>query len=209
MTQELKKVTIDNVKTVHEGKFISMKEATYTREGCQPAVWEYKKVKNDSVHIIVYVKDTKSFLFVQQVRIPLLEREIIEDGITIECCAGVIDKYEDADDIMSRILKVAKDEIREELGFNVIDENIKYLSPIVTVEGSIKHTCFATVESTDCIGQSLGETEDIRVIEVKLENLYKLTKVKNVDLITYAMINMILLDLLADREVEDIETSRK
>ena len=204
MTKELKKVTLDSVKTVHEGKFMAMKEATYTREGCEPAVWEYKHVTHDSVHVLVYNKDKGTFLFVEQVRIPLLERDIVENGITVECCAGIIDKYEDIDNIIDRAKEIAVDEIREELGYKVEGQAIKYIKPVITPEGAIKHLCFAIVTEEGNVGQSEGATEDIKIREVPMNKLYDLTCTENIDLITYSLTNMILLDSVAGSNMDEL-----
>lgn len=168
----LKQVKITGEYKNDKPQFLKPVLITYNRDGSESS-WEMLK-QHDSVHIIVQNITSYETLFVKQVRIPVLVNNPYTTGETVECCAGIIDKYSDELDPAERAKKIAIDEIREELGYDmpsIMLEPIKVLNSSVGTSGSKCHTFYAEVTDEMYIGQQLSLDEDIEVISIPTDEL--------------------------------------
>lgn len=121
--------------------------------------------RGDAAAILVFNRETRSVILVEQFRYPTYERG---DGWIIEVMAGIVDKDENPED-------TARREALEEIGFQV-----RELTPIATVylsPGGSSERIFlyyAEVENADRVSDGGGletEHEDIRILELSLQEL--------------------------------------
>jgi len=107
-----------------DSKFISTALATYKQNGIKKN-WEIVQA-HDSVAILIYHKEYKSFILVKQFRPPVYLNN--RDGMTVELCAGIVDKEH-------TLVQIAKEEIEEECGYDVALENIERITSFHTSVG--------------------------------------------------------------------------
>ena len=81
-------------------KFISTSFATYEQDGIEKS-WEIVEA-HDSVAILIYHKEKKSFVLVKQFRPAVYLNN--DNGMTVELCAGIVDKK-------LSLAEIAKEEI--------------------------------------------------------------------------------------------------
>jgi UDP-sugar diphosphatase len=146
-----------------EPNFVKAALVTYKQNGIEKS-WEIIESHN-SVAILIYHKKRKSFVLVKQFRPPVYHRN--GDGMTIELCAGLIDKEKSLE-------QIAKEEIEEECGFSVpiekIDRITKVLSAVGT-SGSEQVIYYAEVDESMRVSEGGGiDDEQIEVIEVPLKD---------------------------------------
>lgn len=168
----LKPVTVKEYKTLEKPEFIKTQLVVAERDG-QEFSWEMAK-QHDSVHILVINTDNESVLLVKQVRIPVLVNNPGTTGEMIECCAGIVDKYESIEDPIERATKIAIEEVREEMGFAITEDNIEFIKKVygsVGTGGTSQYIFIAEVENGQYIGQQLTFDEDIEVVEVPIDKL--------------------------------------
>jgi len=91
-----------------EPKFINTSLATYEQNGVKKS-WEVVQA-HDSVAILIYHKEKDAFVLVEQFRPAVYLNN--NDGLTIELCAGIVDKN-------LSLEQIAKEEIEEECGYEV------------------------------------------------------------------------------------------
>ncbi len=152
-----------SVKPLKDGKYISPKFATFTLNGEQKD-WELLKVGN-SVAILIYNKDSNSFVCVKQFRPAVYFNHKID--YTIELCAGLLDKD-------CSIEQIAKEEILEECGFDVEVDSLEYLTSFYTCvghAGSKQHLYFVEVDESKRVngGGGVEGEEMIEVIEIPIK----------------------------------------
>lgn len=157
--------------------YIKPKRFSY-ESGGKPYTWDFIEVK-DSVSILLYHRDLKSFIFVRQFRIPLWYHQKNDInykqnesmGYTIELCSGLVDKNLSLEDI-------AREECEEELGYSPKD--LEKIGDFYTGFGSgvSKQTFyFAVVDESDKISNGGGiDGEQIESIFVKIENFENFIK---------------------------------
>ena len=146
-----------------EGKYISPKLARYKLNG-EDRDWELLKIGN-SVAILLYNKDSNSFVCVKQFRPAVYLNHNIT--YTIELCAGLLDKD-------CSIEQTAKEEILEECGFDIPVESLEKLSSFYTCvghAGSKQYLFFAEVTESQRVssGGGVEGEEMIEVIEIPIE----------------------------------------
>ena len=107
-----------------ESKFISTALATYEQNGIKKS-WEIVQA-HDSVAILIYHKEQKCFILVKQFRPAVYLNK--SDGMTVELCAGIVDKEHS-------LAQIAKEEIEEECGYDVLLENIEKITSFHTSVG--------------------------------------------------------------------------
>ena len=107
-----------------ESKFISTALAAYEQNGMQKT-WEIVQA-HDSVAILIYHKEYKSFILVKQFRPAVYLNN--SDGLTVELCAGIVDKEHS-------LVQIAKEEIEEECGYDVPLEEIEKITSFHTSVG--------------------------------------------------------------------------
>ena len=154
---------IENFKLqpLKEASFVKTALATYTQNGIAKS-WEIVESHN-SVAILIYHRERNAFVLVKQFRPPVYHRN--GDGMTIEMCAGLIDKEKSLE-------QIAKEEIEEECGFNVplgqIERITKVLSAVGT-SGGHQVIYYAEVDESMRVSEGGGiEDEQIEVVEIAI-----------------------------------------
>ena len=144
-----------------EANFVKTALATYTQNGVEKS-WEIVE-SHDSVAILIYHTERKSFVLVKQFRPPLYHNN--GDGMSIELCAGILDKN-------ISIEKIAQEEVEEECGFAVPLESIERISKVnsaVGTAGTTKTIFYVEVDESMRVSEGGGiEDEMIEVLEIPL-----------------------------------------
>lgn len=154
---------------LHNPLFVKPYRVLYKQNG-KEKFWELVK-SHDSVAILLYHRTLHSFLVVKQFRPPVfLNNDNHNDGFTYELCAGIIDKNKSA-------LQIAKEEIFEECGYDVADEQIQKVTSFysnVGVSGSMQTLYFASIDTHMQISDGGGiESEFIEPIFIPLAEAKK------------------------------------
>jgi UDP-sugar diphosphatase len=139
-----------------ESKFISTALATYEQNSIKKD-WEIVQA-HDSVAILMYHKEKRSFVLVKQFRPAVYLNN--SNGMTVELCAGIVDKE-------LSLAEIAKEEIEEECGYAVLLENIEKITSFYTSVGfaGSKQTLYY-VEIDESMKVSQGGGVDRELIEV-------------------------------------------
>jgi len=137
------------------------------------------------VMIIVYNKDIDKFIMIKQFRFPVLFN-YQNDGFLVEFCAGRID---DSD---KSVIEYAIDEVMEELGYVIKEEDIQFLEKMPTCVGLVGAPIFifyAVVDNSMKINNGGGdENEILEVIELSKQELSNLIIDQNITPITKYLI---------------------
>jgi UDP-sugar diphosphatase len=148
-------------------KFISTSFATYEQEGIQKS-WEIVEA-HDSVAILLYHKEHRSFVLVKQFRPAVYLNN--DHGMTIELCAGIIDKELSLEEIV-------KEEVEEECGYDIPLSTIEKITSFHTsvgFAGSKQTLYFGEVEESMKVSEGGGvDHEQIEVVYVPIEEAKKL-----------------------------------
>lgn len=116
--------------------------------------------RGNAVAVLLYEKDTDSFLFIRQFRYPSSRRD---QGWIVEIPAGAIDKNESAE-------KAAIREVKEEIGYEIesLEFIIEYFpSPgMLSEQISIFYGEVASSQKTLRGGGATSENEDIELIKI-------------------------------------------
>ncbi len=148
-------------------KFISTSFATYEQEGIQKS-WEIVEA-HDSVSILLYHKEKRSFVLVKQFRPAVYLKN--DNGMTIELCAGIVDKE-------LSLAEIAKEEVEEECGYDIPLSNIKKITSFHTsvgFAGSKQTLYFAEVEESMKVSEGGGvDHEQIEVVYLPIDEAKKL-----------------------------------
>jgi UDP-sugar diphosphatase len=139
-----------------QAKFIRASLATYKQNG-KKKNWEIVDA-HDSVAILIYHRTKNAFVLVKQFRPAVYMNN--NDGITLELCAGIVDKK-------LSLAQIAKEEIEEECGYDVAVENIEKITGFHTSVGfaGSKQVLYY-VEVDDDVKVSEGGGIDDEQIEV-------------------------------------------
>ncbi len=160
-----------------DSKYIKPKRFSYESNG-KLYTWDFIESK-DSVSILLYHKEFKSFIFVRQFRIPLWYHQKQDKnyqkndnmGYTIELCSGLIDK-----DLP--LEQIAKEECIEELGY--APKEFEKVSEFYTGFGSgasKQSFYFAIVDESDKVCNGGGvEDEQIEAVFVKIDEYEEFSK---------------------------------
>ena len=147
---------------LNKAKFVKTSLATYEQNGIKKS-WEIVD-SHDSVAILLYHRERKTFVLVKQFRPPVYHRN--GDGMTVEMCAGLIDKDKSLE-------QIAKEEIEEECGFNVPLEKIERITKVLSSVGTsgVSQTIYyAEVDESMRVSQGGGiDDELIEVIEIAVD----------------------------------------
>ena len=142
--------------------FVKAALVTYKQNGINKS-WEIIESHN-SVAILIYHKERESFVLVKQFRPPVYHRN--GDGMTIELCAGLIDKDKS-------LVQIAKEEIEEECGFSISVDKIERITKVLSAvgtSGSEQVIYYAEVDESMRVSQGGGiQDEQIEVIEVPVK----------------------------------------
>uniref|UniRef100_UPI003A95DB1C NUDIX domain-containing protein n=1 Tax=Halarcobacter sp. TaxID=2321133 RepID=UPI003A95DB1C len=112
------------IKKLINPKYIKPLSVSYEEDGVKKT-WEVVK-SHDSVAILLYHEEKNCFLFVKQFRPPVYLNN--NNGITVELCAGLVDKSLD-------LIDIAREEIEEECGYKVENKNIERVTSFYTAVG--------------------------------------------------------------------------
>ena len=148
---------------LEDANFIHTSLATYEQNGLKKS-WELVKA-HDSVAILLYHKEKKSFVLVKQFRPAVYMNN--DDGMTIELCAGIVDKD-------TSLVQIAKEEIEEECGYDVAIENIEKVTSFYTsvgFAGANQTLYYAQIDESIKVHDGGGiEGEEIEVIFLEIED---------------------------------------
>ena len=150
-------VKIINIKPLKNGKFIKPLKLEYIQNKKRKD-WEIVKVY-DSVAILLYHKEKKSFVLVKQFRPALYYQQGFLNSY--ELCAGIVDKDKP-------LYQIACEEILEETGYRVDIKEIKKVTSFFTSVGfaGSKQTLFyAEVDESMRVNSGGGiDDEEIEVV---------------------------------------------
>jgi len=137
-------------------KFISTALATYEQNGIAKD-WEVVQA-HDSVAVLIYHREEKSFILVKQFRPAVYVHN--KDGMSVELCAGIVDKE-------VSLQQIAQEEIEEECGYRVPLEKVEKITAFYTSVGfaGSKQTLYYA-EVTEAMKVSEGGGIDAELIEV-------------------------------------------
>ncbi len=144
--------------------------------------------------ILLYNKEKSTVILTKQFRMPAYHNDE-NDGMSIEVCAGAIDKNESA---ASTIIR----EVEEEVGYKI--QNVKQIMEAYSSPGALSEKMYYFVGAyTNAMkinsgGGLASENEDIEVLELDFSKTLKMIEsgeikdVKTILLIQYAQIHKLL-----------------
>jgi len=143
----------------------------------------------NAVFVVIFNKDTKSFVLVKQFRPAVYARKMLErasenseklpesEGVTLELCAGLIDKQGKS------VAQHAKEEILEETGYDVCLEKIEPIKCFVGAIGiaGIENTMYyAEVSNADRKNAGGGvDSEMIDVVDIPFADMKRMVTEPN------------------------------
>ena len=158
---------IDSISELKNPTFIKPIQLNYTLGG-KKKVWEAVSA-HDSVAILLWHEEKRSFILVKQFRAPVLNANK-HDGMMYELCAGLVDKK-------ASNIQIAKEEILEECGFDVPFENLQKISTYYTsvgISGTQQTFYYATCNESMKVNDGGGLIEeDIEVIYIHIDDAKK------------------------------------
>jgi UDP-sugar diphosphatase len=155
---------IENFKLapLKDAKFISSSLATYEQNGIAKS-WEVVEA-HDSVAILIYHKEKDAFVLVKQFRPAVYLNNKI--GMTIELCAGIVDKN-------LSMIHIASEEIEEECGYTVTVDRIEKITSFHTsvgFAGSKQMLYYTEVDESMKVSEGGGvDDELIEVVYLPIE----------------------------------------
>ena len=142
-------------------KFIHTALARYEQDGVAKT-WEIVEA-HDSVAILIYHTQKEAFILVRQFRPAVYLND--ERGITVELCAGIVDKE-------LPLVQIAVEEIEEECGYQVPLEAIERVTSFHTsvgFAGSRQTLYYAEVDEKMHVSEGGGiDGEQIEVVELPI-----------------------------------------
>ena len=150
--------------------------------------------RGNGTSILLYNKEKQTVILTKQFRMPAYVNDV-NDGMSIEVCAGALDKNESPETCIIR-------EVEEEVGYKV--KSVKkvmesYMSPGAVTEKM--HYYIAEYSEDMKINDGGGvesEDEEIEVLEIpfnkalEMVNTFKIKDAKTIVLLQYAQINNLL-----------------
>jgi UDP-sugar diphosphatase len=159
MKNEIEKFTLEPLVDPH---FIQTSLATYRQNGIAKD-WEIVQA-HDSVAILIYHRERDRLILVKQFRPAVYLHN--DDGMTIELCAGIVDKE-------LTLQEIAQEEIEEECGYRVPLERVEKITAFYTsvgFAGSRQTLYYTEVDDTMKVSEGGGvDNELIEVIEMSPE----------------------------------------
>lgn len=155
-------IKITKIEPCDDPQYVKPQRLHFERNG-KHHIWEVADT-HDSVAVLLYHEDKDAFILVRQFRPAVFLNN--SDGMTMELCAGLIDKNKSENVIV-------QEEILEECGYAVPLERIQRLTSFYTAVGFAggKQTLyFASVDTNMQANEGGGvEGEDIEVIYLSVE----------------------------------------
>ena len=152
---------------LENANFIATALATFEQEGIQKS-WEVVHA-HDSVAVLIYHTQKRSFILVKQFRPAVYLNN--ENGMTIELCAGIVDKELSLEEI-------AQEEIEEECGYAVSVEGLERITSFHTsvgFAGSKQTLYFVEVDETMKVSEGGGvDHERIEVVYLSVDQAKEL-----------------------------------
>jgi UDP-sugar diphosphatase len=149
------------LETLVDAKFIKTAFARYTQNG-KAKTWEIVEA-HDSVAILIYHKEKQAFILVKQFRPAVFLNN--QDGMTIELCAGIVDKE-------LSLVEIAMEEIEEECGYAVSLASIEKITSFHTsvgFAGSKQMLYYVEVDESMKVSDGGGvDDEEIEVVTLPL-----------------------------------------
>jgi len=146
---------------LEDAKFIKTSFATYIQNG-KAKSWEIVEA-HDSVAILIYHREKNAFILVQQFRPAVYLNN--QDGMTIELCAGIVDKK-------LSLAEIAMEEIEEECGYRVSVERIEKIISFHTsvgFAGSKQMLYYVEVDESMKVSEGGGvDDEQIEVVTLAI-----------------------------------------
>lgn len=164
------------------------------KDGTWKSVTRESYNRGNSCAILLYNRDSNSVLLAKQLRMPIYEVNE-EEAMSIEACAGVIDKGESPEAAIIR-------EVEEELGYQI--ERAEQVYEIYTSPGAMTEKIYLFVAPYDesCKvnngGGVAGENEEIEVMEITFTEALrgmetgKINDAKTIILLQHAKIHKLL-----------------
>ncbi|XP_011159704.1 uridine diphosphate glucose pyrophosphatase NUDT14 [Solenopsis invicta] len=159
-------------------------------QDCQSKSWDVIRI-HDSVSIVIFNVSRRKLVFVRQFRpavyyASLPEKQDVIDverfpatlGLTLELCAGIVDKDKS-------LVEIARDELKEECGYEAPTSAFKQITTYLSsASASAKQTIFY-VEVTDNMqihpgGGDESEGEVIEIVELSVSELKDYIRLKEV-----------------------------
>ncbi len=144
-------------------EYISTSLAVFTQNG-QKRDWEVVQA-HDSVAILLYHTQKDAFVLVKQFRPAVYLNN--GDGMTIELCAGIVDKE-------LSLVEIAMEEIEEECGYSVDVERIEKITSFHTsvgFAGSKQMLYYVEVDERMKVSEGGGvDDEQIEVISLPVSD---------------------------------------
>lgn len=180
----MEKITDVTLKPLEKSIYLQPKTMHFTQNGLK-RTWDLLEV-HDSVAILIHNTKKNTLIFVKQFRPPVYFGSIEQEdrkketidiekyppslGITLELCAGLVDKNESLE-------QIAKEEILEECGYDVpLSSLIKigsYRSGVGTL-GSLQTAFYCEVTDEMKVSQGGGVGDEIiDVIEMTIPEVQK------------------------------------
>ncbi|MBU1659307.1 NUDIX hydrolase [bacterium] len=155
---------IESIEALKNPNFIQPVRINYIQKGVRKT-WE-AVMSHDSVSILLWHVQKKSFVIVKQLRATVLSTNKI-NGFTYELCAGIIDKD-------TTHIQIAKEEILEECGYDVPLENLQKISSFHTsvgISGAKQTLYFSKIDESMKINEGGGlDDEEIEVVYIRLKH---------------------------------------
>ena len=146
---------------LEDAKFIKTSFATYIQNG-KAKSWEIVEA-HDSVAILIYHREKNAFILVQQFRPAVYLNN--QDGMTIELCAGIVDKK-------LSLVEIAMEEIEEECGYRVCVDSIEKIISFHTsvgFAGSKQMLYYVEVDESMKVSEGGGvDDEQIEVVTLAI-----------------------------------------
>jgi len=146
---------------LEDAKFIKTSFATYIQNG-KAKSWEIVEA-HDSVAILIYHREKNAFILVKQFRPAVFLNN--QDGMTIELCAGIVDKK-------LSLAEIAMEEIEEECGYRVSVDSIEKIISFHTsvgFAGSKQMLYYVEVDERMKVSEGGGvDDEQIEVVTLAL-----------------------------------------
>lgn len=158
-----------------KSKYIKPKRYSYESNG-KNYTWDFIEAM-DSVSVLIYHQDKKSFIFVKQFRIPLWDYQkrnkinLQDMGFSIELCSGLVDKNLSLEDI-------AIEECIEEVGYK--PKIIEKIDEFYTGFGSgvsMQHLFYAIVDDSCKLNEGGGiDGENIELVWIEKDEFEQFSK---------------------------------
>jgi UDP-sugar diphosphatase len=151
------KIEIISLTPIKDPKYVKTRFMVFEQNGVRKD-WEVAETL-DSVAILIYHRDRDAFVLVKQFRPAVYLKNA--DGFTYELCAGLVDKDKSLE-------MIAKEEIREECGYEVDEKSIEKITSFRTAvgfAGSLQTLYFVEVDEDMRVDEGGGiDDEMIEVV---------------------------------------------